>query len=85
MDTHTLETRRLRAAFRAEVKRRTRTTALTGGLIAIDRDAGLGVFDHLVAPDQAGTFTAIRFLLEVPLVILWLSLFTRFGKRTRSS
>ena len=34
-----------------------------------------------MAPDQAGTFTAIRLALVVPLVALWLSLFTRFGKR----
>jgi diguanylate cyclase (GGDEF)-like protein len=81
MDTHTLETRSPRAAFRAEVKRSTRTTALAGGLIAIVGMPAWAIFDHLVAPDQAGTFTAIRFLLEVPLVALWLSLFTRFGKR----
>jgi diguanylate cyclase (GGDEF)-like protein len=81
MDTDTLENRSLRPAFRAEVKRRTRSTALAGGLIAVVGMPSWAVFDHLVAPDQAGTFTAIRLLLELPLLALWLSLFTRFGKR----
>ena len=81
MDTDILENRSLRAAYRSEVKRRTRSTALAAGLIAIVGIPSWAVFDHIVAPDQAGTFTAIRFALVLPIVALWLSLFTRFGKR----
>jgi hypothetical protein len=75
------DSKRLRAAFSAEVKRATRTTALAGGLIAIVCFPAWAGFDHLVAPDHGTEFTTIRLLLEVPLVVLWLSLFTSVGRR----
>ncbi len=81
METNILENRSIRPAFRLEVKRRTRSTALAAGLIAVFGMPAWAVFDRVVAPDQAGTFIAIRLALEIPLVALWLSLFTRFGKR----
>ena len=70
MDTDIPENRSLRPAFRLEVKRRTHSTAVAGGVIALVGLPSWAVFDHLVAPDQAGTFTTIRLLLVVP---LWLS------------
>jgi diguanylate cyclase (GGDEF)-like protein len=77
----TLDSKRLRDAFSAEVKRATRTTALAGGLIAIVAFPAWAGFDHLVAPDHGTEFTTIRLLLELPLVLLWLSLFTGAGRR----
>jgi diguanylate cyclase (GGDEF)-like protein len=71
----------LRAAFGAEVKRATRTTALAGGAIAIVAFPAWAGFDHLVAPDHGAEFTQIRLLLELPLIALWLSLFTGPGRR----
>ena len=38
-------------------------------------------FDHLVDPRNADVFTAVRLGLELPLIALWLSLFTSFGRR----
>jgi len=72
---------RLRTAFRAEVKRATRRTALAGGLIAIVAFPAWAGFDHLVDPAHGAEFTTIRLLLELPLVALWLSLFTNIGRR----
>jgi diguanylate cyclase (GGDEF)-like protein len=77
----TPDSKRLREAFSAEVKRATRTTALAGGLIAIICFPAWAGFDHLVAPDHGTEFTTIRLLLELPLVLLWLSLFTSAGRR----
>jgi diguanylate cyclase (GGDEF)-like protein len=34
-----------------------------------------------VDPEHAANFTAVRLALEVPLICLWLSLFTEFGRR----
>jgi diguanylate cyclase (GGDEF)-like protein len=72
---------RLREAFRAEVKRATRATAVAGGLIAIVAFPLWAGFDHLVDPAHGAEFTRIRLLLELPLVGLWLSLFTGPGRR----
>jgi diguanylate cyclase (GGDEF)-like protein len=72
---------RLRTAFRAEVKHATRRTALAGGLIAIVAFPAWAGFDHLVDPAHGAEFTTIRLLLELPLVALWLSLFTKIGRR----
>ena len=75
------DTTRLREAFRAEVKRATRATAVAGGLIAILAFPLWAVFDHLVDPAHGAEFTRIRLLFELPLVGLWLSLFTGPGRR----
>jgi diguanylate cyclase (GGDEF)-like protein len=75
------DSNRPRAAFRAEVKRATRGTAVTGGLIAIVAFPVWAGFDHLVDPAHGAEFTTIRLLLELPLVALWLSLFTQPGRR----
>jgi len=72
---------RPRERFRAEVKRHTRATAVAGGLIAIVAFPAWACFDHLVDPAHGAEFTRIRLLLELPLVGLWLSLFTRPGRR----
>ena len=72
---------RRREAFRAEVKRSTRATAVAGGLIAIVAFPVWAGFDHLVDPAHGAEFTRIRLLLELPLVALWLSLFTGPGRR----
>jgi diguanylate cyclase (GGDEF)-like protein len=72
---------RLREAFRAEVKSATRATAVIGGLIAIVAFPVWGGFDHLVDPTHGAEFTRIRLLLELPLVALWLTLFTGPGRR----
>ena len=58
----------LRGAFREEVKRSTHATAVAGGLMAIIALPAWAGFDHLVDPQHATTFTAIRFGLEVPLI-----------------
>ncbi|MEA2418442.1 MAG: hypothetical protein QOE60_648 [Thermoleophilaceae bacterium] len=71
----------LRSTFRAEVKRATRATAVAGGLIAIVAFPVWAIFDHLVEPAHGAEFTIIRLLLELPLVALWLSLFTDSGRR----
>jgi len=71
----------VRAAFRAEVRRSTRATAIATGLIAIFAFPAWAGFDYLVEPAQAGTFTKLRLLLELPLVGLWLVLFTGSGRR----
>ncbi|MBA3261220.1 MAG: GGDEF domain-containing protein [Thermoleophilaceae bacterium] len=77
----TLDTFRLRSAFGAEVKRATRATAVAGGLIAIVAFPVWAGFDHLVDPSHGAEFTALRLSLELPLVALWLSLFTQAGRR----
>jgi len=71
----------LRGAFREEVKRSTHATAVAGGLMAIIAMPIWAGFDHLVDPQNASTFTAVRLGLELPLIALWLSLFTTFGRR----
>ena len=71
----------LRSAFSAEVKRSTQATAVAAGLIAIIAMPAWAGFDHLVDPEHASTFTLIRLSLEIPLIALWLSLFTSFGRR----
>jgi diguanylate cyclase (GGDEF)-like protein len=81
MPADTLDSNRLRPAFRAEVKRTTRTTAIAAGAIAIVAFPIWAGFDRLVDPAHSAEFTAIRLLLEIPLVALWLSLFTRWGRR----
>ncbi len=76
-----LDSRRLRAAFRAEVRRATRTTAIAGGVIAIVAFPLWAIFDHVVDPTHGSEFAQLRFMLELPLVVLWLSLFTGSGRR----
>ena len=71
----------LRSAFRAEVKRSTHATAVAGGVMAFLAIPAWAGFDYLVDPEHATTFTAVRLSLELPLIGLWLSLFTRFGRR----
>ena len=72
---------RLRAAFRAEVRQATRATAIAGGLIAILAFPAWAGFDHLVDPAHGAEFTTVRLLVELPLIALWLSLFTAAGRR----
>ena len=81
MPADTLDSSRLRPAFRAEVKRTTRTTAIAAGAIAIVAFPIWAGFDRLVDPAHSAEFTAIRLLVEIPLVALWLSLFTGWGRR----
>jgi diguanylate cyclase (GGDEF)-like protein len=71
----------LRTAFRAEVKRSTQATAVAAGLIAIIGIPAWAGFDLLVDPDHANQFIAVRLAIEVPLIALWLSLFTGLGRR----
>jgi diguanylate cyclase (GGDEF)-like protein len=75
-----LDARRLRAAFRAEVRHATRTTAVAGGVIAIIAFPSWAIFDHLVDPSHGVEFATLRFALELPLIALWLTLFTRAGR-----
>ena len=75
-----LDARRLRAAFRAEVRHATRTTAVAGGVIAIIAFPSWAIFDHLVDPAHGVEFATLRFGLELPLILLWLSLFTGLGR-----
>ena len=75
-----LDARRLRAAFRAEVRHATRTTAVAGGVIAIIAFPSWAIFDHLVDPSHGVEFATLRFALELPLILLWLTLFTRAGR-----
>jgi diguanylate cyclase (GGDEF)-like protein len=63
------------------VKRATRATAVAGGLIAIVAFPAWSGFDHLVDPTHGAEFTTVRLSLELPLVALWLSLFTPAGRR----
>jgi diguanylate cyclase (GGDEF)-like protein len=63
------------------VQRATRATAVAGGLVAIVAFPAWAVFDHLVDPAHGTEFTTVRLLLEVPLIGLWLSLFTGPGRR----
>jgi diguanylate cyclase (GGDEF)-like protein len=76
-----LDARRLRADFRAEVRQATRTTAIAGGVIAILAFPSWAFFDHLVDPAHGVQFATLRFGLELPLILLWLTLFTRVGRR----
>jgi diguanylate cyclase (GGDEF)-like protein len=76
-----VDARQLRASFRAEVRRSTRATALAGGVIAIIAFPSWALFDHLVDPSHGVEFATMRFALELPLLLLWLSLFTRAGRR----
>ena len=69
-----LDARRLRAAFRAEVRHATRTTAVAGGVIAIIAFPSWAIFDHLVDPSHGVEFATLRFALELPLILLWLAL-----------
>ena len=71
----------MRAAFRAEVKLSTRATALAGGALAIVAFPAWAIFDHLVDPAHAAEFTTLRLVLELPLIGLWLTLFTDLGRR----
>jgi diguanylate cyclase (GGDEF)-like protein len=71
----------MRAAFRAEVKVSTRATALAGGALAIVAFPAWAIFDHLVDPAHASQFTTVRLVLEAPLLLLWLTLFTERGRR----
>jgi hypothetical protein len=71
----------LRTAFRAEVKRSTQATAVAAGLIAIVGIPAWAGFDLLVDPEHANQFIAVRLAIEVPLIALWLSLFTGLGRR----
>jgi diguanylate cyclase (GGDEF)-like protein len=75
-----LDARRLRAAFRTEVRHATRTTAVAGGVIAIIAFPSWAIFDHLVDPSHGVEFATLRFGLELPLILLWLTLFTRVGR-----
>jgi diguanylate cyclase (GGDEF)-like protein len=81
MGSDAFDTRGLRSAFRAEVKRSTHTTALAAGLLAIIVMPAWAGFDHVVDPEHASTFGLIRLGLEIPLIALWLTLFTSFGRR----
>jgi diguanylate cyclase (GGDEF)-like protein len=81
MGVANLDARRLRADFRAEVRQATRTTAVAGGVIAIIAFPSWAFFDHLVDPSHGVEFATLRFALEVPLILLWLTLFTRVGRR----
>jgi diguanylate cyclase (GGDEF)-like protein len=76
-----LDAGRLRADFRAEVRQATRTTAVAGGVIAIIAFPSWAFFDHLVDPSHGVQFATLRFALELPLIGLWLTLFTRVGRR----
>jgi diguanylate cyclase (GGDEF)-like protein len=80
MAGHDLDDRRLRAAFREEVRQATRTTAVAGGVIAIIAFPSWAIFDHLVDPSHGVEFATLRFGLELPLILLWLTLFTRVGR-----
>ena len=71
----------LRTAFRAEVKRSTQATAVATGLAAIIAMPAWAGFDLLVDPDHAANFIAVRLAIEVPMIALWLSLFTGLGRR----
>jgi diguanylate cyclase (GGDEF)-like protein len=75
-----LDARRLRAAFRVEVRDATWTTAVAGGVIAIVAFPSWAIFDHLVDPSHGVEFATLRFGLELPLILLWLTLFTRAGR-----
>jgi diguanylate cyclase (GGDEF)-like protein len=75
-----LDARRLRAAFRVEVRRATWTTAVAGGVIAIIAFPSWAIFDHLVDPSHGVEFATLRFGLELPLILFWLTLFTRAGR-----
>ena len=76
-----LDARKLRAGFRSEVRHATRVTALAGGVIAIIAFPSWAIFDHLVDPSHGVEFARLRFGLELPLIALWLTLFTRAGRR----
>jgi diguanylate cyclase (GGDEF)-like protein len=76
-----LDAQQLRADFRAEVRHATRVTALAGGVIAIIAFPSWAIFDHLVDPSHGVEFARLRFGLELPLIALWLTLFTRVGRR----
>jgi diguanylate cyclase (GGDEF)-like protein len=80
MAGHDLDDRRLRAAFREEVRQATRMTAVAGGVIAIIAFPSWAIFDHLVDPSHGVEFATLRFGLELPLILLWLTLFTRVGR-----
>jgi diguanylate cyclase (GGDEF)-like protein len=80
MAGHDLDDTRLRAAFREEVRQATRTTAVAGGVIAIIAFPSWAIFDHLVDPSHGVEFATLRFGLELPLILLWLTLFTRVGR-----
>jgi diguanylate cyclase (GGDEF)-like protein len=53
---------------------------VAGGVIAIIAFPSWAIFDHLVDPSHGVEFATLRFGLELPLILLWLTLFTRVGR-----
>ena len=73
--------RGLRRAFREEVREATRVTGISAGLIGVIAFPLWGVFDYLVAPDQATEFVLLRLGFTVPLLGLWLAMISPLGRR----
>jgi diguanylate cyclase (GGDEF)-like protein len=67
--------------FRLEVKAATRLTGKVAGILAVlALPAWIG-FDHVVEPDQAGTFAVLRLVALVPMAACLAALFTDVGRR----
>lgn len=67
--------------FRAERRDAARTSIIVGGLVGIIGMPTWSVFDHLVSPDNAAEFTAIRLVATGLIAIAWGLLFSSFGRR----
>ncbi len=70
-----------RRSFRDEVREATRATAISAGLIGVLAFPLWGLFDYLVAPDQALEFVILRLAFTVPLIGLWLAMLGPLGTR----
>ncbi len=75
------EEARVKASFRRESKRNTRTTAISAGLIAVVVFPLWAGFDYLVEPSNAADFALLRLLFDIPIALLLAALISPLGGR----
>ena len=75
--------REVRTAHALEMRAATRTTGLAGGLLILVALPLWSIYDHLVEPDLADRFLALRLGVLVPILAGWLLLLKRpLGERS---
>ncbi|MGI8462630.1 MAG: diguanylate cyclase [Solirubrobacterales bacterium] len=71
----------LKAAFRQEVKEKTRSTAISAGLLGVVAFPVWIGFDFLVEPGNASDFALLRLTFDVPMALLLAALISPLGRR----
>ncbi|HUR18307.1 MAG TPA: GGDEF domain-containing protein [Acidimicrobiales bacterium] len=72
----------LRSAFHTELCTATRESALLAGIIVLVAFPAWGVFDAILLPERWHTFMAVRLGFEIPILLVFLSLWwRRLGQR----